>query len=103
MVSENNNPEEEEVVEEVIEEKVIEEVSEDSDNSDDDEIKCIAMYEQDPNMPIDLMVYTLTGIDESGVRIGPVTVVAPTRDHALELSKLQDISIISAGQYIPEE
>ena len=100
MVSENNNPEEEEVVEEVIEEKVIEEVSEDS---DDDEIKCIAMYEQDPNMPIDLMVYTLTGVDESGVRIGPVTVVAPTRDHALELSKLQNISILSAGQYIPEE
>ncbi len=104
MVSENNIPEEEEIVEEeTSEEEVTEEVSESSDTSSSDDIKCIAIYKQNPNRPIDLMIYTMMGRNEEGEQIGPVTVIAPTRVEAVELSKLEDISIISTGQYISEE
>ncbi len=49
------------------------------------------------------MIYTMMGRNEEGEQIGPVTVIAPTRVEAVELSKLEDISIISTGQYISEE
>ena len=97
MVSENNIPEEEEIEEEEEEssEEVEEEVEESSNSSNDDEIKCIATFKQNPNRPVECQVYTMTGYNEDREFIGPVTVVAPSMDSALELSGLTDIKITS--------
>ena len=99
MVSENNIPEEEKIEEEEEEssEEVEEEVEESSNSSNDDEIKCIATFEQNPNRPIECKVFTMTGYNEDREFIGPVAVVAPSMDSALELSKLTDVKIISVG------
>ena len=39
----------------------------------------------------------MTGYNEDREFIGPVAVVAPSMDSALELSKLTDVKIISVG------
>ena len=100
MVSENNLPEEEEVVEVEEESSEEEEVVEESSTSSDGEIKCIATFKQNPNRLVECLVFTMTGYNEDREFIGPVTVVAPSVDTALELSNLTDINIISVG---PEE
>ena len=99
---------EEDVVEEVVEEEVVEETPAPAPAPVADNSSYDAFWKN----PDDsegassraLMVYTIVGLNEKALRVGPLTVVAPTEKIAFELlaDRVSSPVVQSIGEYIAD-